>query len=226
VRAGARSEEIREAEEQVAAARAVDEGARRVLGSARQLYEDRLPARQRRDAAHAERHSATAAVAAARAHLALLRRGTRAEVRQRLRAQEAEARAALAVAESQRQDMEIRTPAGGVVSARSVEPGEVVLPGTRLLEITDVRSIWARVYLPQKEYGRVRVGDRATVTTDSLPGRMFRGRARAIAQEAEYTPRSVQTKEVRVHLMFAIRVDVENAGGALRIGMPVDVSFP
>jgi HlyD family secretion protein len=112
-----------------------------------------------------------------------------------------------------------------VVTQRAVEPGEVVQAGVRLLEIADLRTVWVRVYLPEKEYGRVRVGQRAAVTTDSLPGQVFIGRVAAIAQEAEYMPRNVQTKEERVNLMYAIKVNIENARGALRIGMPADVRF-
>jgi HlyD family secretion protein len=223
--AGARPEEIREAEQQVAAARAAHEGARASLANARRLYRDRLPARERLDAARAELRQAASAVAAARAHLELLRRGTRAEVVQQLRAQLAEARAALGLAEWHQRELRIRSPVGGRVTDRYVQPGEVVQPGIRLLQLEDMRTMWVRVYLSENGYGRVRVGERVTVTTDSLPDQVFTGRVSTIAREAEYTPRSVQTKEERVNLMFAIRVEVENRAGALLIGMPVDVQF-
>jgi HlyD family secretion protein len=240
LKAGARPEELEEAEQQVAAARAAEQGARTSLANARQLYRDRLPARQRLDSARSELRSAASAVAAARARLDLLQRGTRPEVIRSLRGQVHEARAALALAVTHQRDLLIRSPAAGVVTTRSVEPGEVIMPGARLLEIADPEKVWVRVYLPEKEYGRVRIGDRAAVTTDSLPDRVFSGRVRSIAQEAEYTPRAVQTKEERAGLMYAIRVDVENpptsraSGGegrsgattGLRIGMPVDVRFP
>jgi HlyD family secretion protein len=213
------------AEQQVAAARAASDGARTSLANARQLFTDRLPARQRLDAARSELRSATSAVAAARAQLDLLQSGTRPEVVRQLASQVNEARAALALAESRQRDLRIVSPVDGVVTGRSVESGEVVLPGARLLELADLRDTWVRVYLPEKVYGRVRVGDHATVSTDSLPGQSFVGRVATISQESEYSPRSVQTKEERVDLMYAIKVDVENPRGDLHIGMPVDVRF-
>jgi hypothetical protein len=79
--------------------------------------------------------------------------------------------------------------------------------------------------LPEKQYGRVAVGDPVAVTSETVPGQQFAGRVRAIAQEAEYTPRTVETKEERASMMYAIRVEIENARGALRVGAPVDVRF-
>jgi HlyD family secretion protein len=225
LRAGARPEELREAEQEVAAARASHEGAVTTLTNARQLYQDRLPARQRLDAARAELRAANSAAEAAQARLALLRGGTRAEVLRQLRGQVEEARAALRVEEQRERDLYVRSPIEGVVIARSVEPGEVILPAARLLEVADTHRIWMRVYLPEREYGRVKVGDRASVSTDSLPNHVFAGYVNSIAREAEYTPRPVQTKEERANLMFAVKVDVDNRGGHLLIGMPVDVHF-
>jgi HlyD family secretion protein len=165
-------------------------------------------------------------VAAARAQLDLLRHGTRPEELRRLRAQEREARAALALAEKRLSDMQILSPITGIVTERRAEPGEVVLPGEPLLEVADRRRLWVRVYLREKEYGQVKVGDRVEIRCDSFPDRLFPGRVRSIAQEAEYTPRSVQTREERVDLMFAVTVDVDNPTGTLLIGMPIDARFP
>jgi multidrug resistance efflux pump len=225
LRAGARPEEIREAEHRVAAARAESEGARASLAGARQLYEDRLPARRQLEAAEADLRAATAAAAAARAHRDLLRSGTRPEVVRELRAQVREARAALALAETRRRDLEIRSPIAGTVTDRKVEPGEVILPGASLLELADPSPVWVRVYLPERVYGGVHTGDTVSITTDSLPGEVFTGRVVAIAREAEFTPRNVQTKEERVSLMFAVKIEVENPRHRLLIGMPVDARF-
>jgi HlyD family secretion protein len=226
LRAGARAEDVREAEGQVAASKAAYDGAVASLANAKQLYEDRLPAQQRLDAARAEFRASQSALDAAKAHLALLRRGTREEIRRQLRSGIDEARAALSLALSRQRDLQIHSPIQGVVSTRSVEPGEVVASGARLLEVADPHSVWVRVYLRESDYGRVRVGQRVTVAADSLPGQEFGGRVGSIAREAEFTPRSVQTKEERTTLMFAIKVNVDNRHGALVIGMPVDVRFP
>jgi HlyD family secretion protein len=223
LRAGARPEELREAEEQVAAARAAHGGAVASLANARQLYRDRLPARQRLDAARADLRATTSAVEAARARVRLLRSGTRPEVLRQLQAEVRAARAALLQEQSWQRDLRIYSPITGVIQTRRVEPGEVIVPAERLLEIADPRNLWVRVYLPEREYAKVRVGDTVTVTSDSLHDQTFPGQVESIASQSEYTPRDVQTNEARANRMFAIKIGVDNSSGGLLIGMPAEV---
>lgn len=129
-------------------------------------------------------------------------------------------RAELAVA-----DCTIVAPADGVVTGRLVEPGAVVGPGSRLLVTIALDRAKITFYIPNAELARARVGAPATVRVDAYPGREFHGAVSRVAEEAEFTPRNVQTREDRDRLVYAVEVLVENADGALRAGMPAEVSL-
>jgi HlyD family secretion protein len=127
-------------------------------------------------------------------------------------------RAKLAVAECT-----IVAPSEGVVTSRLVEPGEVVAVGSRVLVTIDVDPARATFFLPNAELARARVGAVATVRVDAYPERTFEGVVRRVAQEAEFTPRNVQTREDRDRLVYAVEVEIANGDGALRAGMPAEV---
>jgi len=116
-------------------------------------------------------------------------------------------------------------PSDGVVTGRLVEPGEVVGAGSRVLVTIAVDPARVTFFLPNAELARAKVGASATVRVDAYPGRVFRGVVRRVAQEAEFTPRNVQTREDRDRLVYAVEVEVQNADGALRAGMPAEVSL-
>lgn len=119
----------------------------------------------------------------------------------------------------------IAAPIAGTVLRRDIELGEVATPGASLYSIADLAAPWVRVYIPEDRLGRVKIGQDAKVTTDSYPGKIYAGRVVAIAGQAEFTPKNVQTKEERVRLVYAVKVALENPEGELKIGMPVDVSL-
>jgi HlyD family secretion protein len=116
-------------------------------------------------------------------------------------------------------------PSDGVVTGRLVEPGEVVAPGSRVLVSIAVDPARVTFFLPNAELARAHVGAGATVRVDAYPQRAFKGTVRRVAEEAEFTPRNVQTREDRDRLVYAVEVEVENADGALRAGMPAEVSL-
>jgi HlyD family secretion protein len=117
-------------------------------------------------------------------------------------------------------------PRDGVITARLLEPGSVVGPGTRVLTLVDVAVAKAVFFLPDAELARARIGAPAQVRVDAYPGRVFDGKVARIAAEAEFTPRNVQTREDRDRLVYAVEVRIDNADGALRAGMPAEVSLP
>jgi HlyD family secretion protein len=114
----------------------------------------------------------------------------------------------------------ISAPVSGRVVLRSAEPGELITPGAPILRIAQLDSVWLRVYVPEPLVERVKFGQRATVTTDA--GTRFTGTVTEIAQEPEFTPKNVQTKEERVKLVFGVKITVENPDGLLKPGMPAD----
>ena len=129
-------------------------------------------------------------------------------------------RAKIAVAECT-----VVAPSDGVVTSRLVEPGMVVAPGSRLVVTVSVDPARVTFFIPNAELSRAAPGAPATVTVDAYPGRAFKGTVRRVAEEAEFTPRNVQTREDRDRLVYAVEVEVANADGALRAGMPADVSL-
>ncbi len=136
-----------------------------------------------------------------------------------------QARAAQALLHTQLSHTDIKAPLDGVVLSRLVEPGEMVGPGGTLLTLADLERLTITVYIPEDRYGTITLGQPAEVSVDSYPGKSFAGRVIHIADEAEFTPRNVQTAEGRQTTVFAVRLAVENPQGALKPGMPADVSF-
>jgi multidrug resistance efflux pump len=119
----------------------------------------------------------------------------------------------------------IRSPINGVVLERLVEPAELVTPGSTIIVVADLSELTLTVYVPEDHYGQILLGQTYPVTVDSFPGQTFSGRVSHIANEAEFTPRNVQTVEGRSSTVFAIELDLAATGGRLKPGMPADVIF-
>jgi HlyD family secretion protein len=131
-------------------------------------------------------------------------------------------RAALAMAEATLGYTVLRSPLHGVVLRKHVEPGETIAAGTPIVTIADLDDVWVKIYVPETSLGRVRLGQAAEVTTDSYRGKVYRGRVVFVSSEAEFTPKTIQTFEERVKLVFAVKVAVDNAAQELKPGMPAD----
>jgi HlyD family secretion protein len=170
---------------------------------------------------------AEADVLQARAALALARTGTM-EVqlkRQQLATHEAQVagdRAALAAAETQLGYTVVASPLGGVVLRKHVEAGEMIGAGTPVVTVADLERVWLKIYVPEYQLGRVKLGQTVDVATDSYPGKVYRGTVTFIASEAEFTPKNIQTPDERVKLVFAVKVTLDNPGQELRPAMPAD----
>jgi len=117
-------------------------------------------------------------------------------------------------------------PLSGTVLTTFVEPGEIAAPGRGIMRIADLEHMFVRVYVPATLIGRVALGGYAAVRVDAFPERSFPGRVVHIAEEAEFTPKNIQTSEARADLVFAVKVAVPNPDGALKIGLPADVDLP
>lgn len=119
----------------------------------------------------------------------------------------------------------LHAPLNGVVLKRSIEPGEFVAPGAGLMTIGDTTNLYITVYIPEDRYGQIKLGQAVTVKVDSFPTESFTAKVTRIADQAEFTPRNVQTAEGRATTVFAVKLAVDNAGGKLKPGMPADVFF-
>jgi HlyD family secretion protein len=131
-------------------------------------------------------------------------------------------KAQIGVVDSQLEDTVALAPADGIVLTKSAEVGEVLAPGTTVVTIGDLKHPWLRGYISERDLGRVKIGSRARLRTDSYPGKEYPGKVTFIASEAEFTPKQIQTAEERVKLVYRVRIDVENPNQELKLNMPAD----
>ncbi len=249
--AGSRLQEIEQSRAALASAAAIREWTQRDFERTRALFAKELIAAQEVDRARQayevavageasarerlalvgagprehEVQAARAAVRAARERVELLRRGPRPDAVVAARAQVTQARETLALAQARLLETRLRSPITGLVLRKNLEVGETASPGISILTLMDPGDMWLRAYVPETEIGRLRVGQRATLSVDAFPGRKFEGTISEIASEAEFTPKNVQTKKERVNLVFRIKIAVRNAEGVLKPGLPADAEL-
>jgi len=130
------------------------------------------------------------------------------------------------MSQAQLDDTVIVAPIDGVVLVKSAEAGEVLAAGTTIVSIGDLDHPWLRAYVGETDLGRVKLGSKVNLSTDSYPGKTYPGVVSFIASEAEFTPKQIQTKEERVKLVYRIKVDVDNTSHELKNNMPVDAEIP
>jgi HlyD family secretion protein len=129
------------------------------------------------------------------------------------------------ISQKQLSDTEIYTPIDGVVLVKAAEPGEVLAAGTTVVTIGDLEHPWLRAYINETDLGRVKLGQKVKLTTDSFPNKVYWGQVSYIASEAEFTPKQIQTKEERVKLVYRIKIEVDNKEHELKNNMPVDAEI-
>jgi HlyD family secretion protein len=135
-------------------------------------------------------------------------------------------RAQAAMSQAQLDDTVILAPIDGVILVKSAEAGEVLAAGTTIVTVGDLDHPWLRAYVGEMDLGRVKLGSKVKLTTDSYPGKPYWGVVSFIASEAEFTPKQIQTKEERAKLVYRIKVDVGNTSHELKNNMPVDAEIP
>ncbi|GBC85183.1 Multidrug resistance protein MdtN [bacterium HR11] len=120
----------------------------------------------------------------------------------------------------------VTAPIDGVVLVRYVQVGEVVSPQRALLKLADLRRVWVRVYLTSRDLETIRLGMPLELQVEGAPRPRYTGRVVWISPQAEFTPKSVQTREARATLVYAVKIELENPTGELKIGMPADALRP
>jgi HlyD family secretion protein len=116
----------------------------------------------------------------------------------------------------------LRAPSSGVITVREAELGEVVSPGTPVITLADLDHIWLRAYIAETDMGKIHWGQQVKITTDTYPGKQYSGRISFISSTAEFTPKSVQTYQERVTLVYRIKIDIDNPSHEFKPGMPAD----
>ncbi len=219
---GARSEDIRQAEAALTQADSAFKVAGDDAARMRELFKTGSVTSKQRDDAEARLTVATAQRSAAAEALGKLRRLARPEEVRAAEARLDQARAAADLLAKTIADCTITAPAGGVVTHKAVEAGELVTPGATVVTLTDLASVYVMIYVTELEIGRIKLGGAAEIRIDAFPGRPFPGTITYISPQAEFTPKNVQTKEDRVKLVFGVKVEIENKDGLLKPGLPAD----
>jgi HlyD family secretion protein len=134
-------------------------------------------------------------------------------------------RANIALIDSQLADTIATSPVDGVVLVKSADPGEVLSAGTTVVTIGDIEHPWLRGYVDESDLGKVKLGSKVKVTTDSYKGKVYDGRVSFISSEAEFTPKQIQTEQERVKLVYRIKIDLDNSSRELKSNMPADAEI-
>jgi HlyD family secretion protein len=233
---GSRAEEVARARAQLQQARAAAEAAESRLKLAaddvarsKDLRTQDVISQQKFDelqtvyeTAFNSRREAVAQVSSAKANLDLILAGPRKEDIEQARAQAAAADQALAFARQQLADAVLKSPTAGVVLSKAAEPGAFLNPGAPVITVGQLDQVWLRGYINETDLGRVRLRQSAQVTTDSYPGKVYPGKVSFISDQAEFTPKVVQTYQERVKLMYRIKINLANPRQELKAGMPAD----
>src|SRR5215510_6087201 len=222
--AGNRPEEIAQAEATVAEREATVVNTKIAFDRADELLRRAVGSRKAFDDAQAAHREAEARLNSARQNLRLLRAGYRVEDISAARAQLAERDAALQVAERQLADAELVAPSQGVVLSRVREAGAIVAAGETVFVLSLTNPVWVRTYVSEVDLGRIKPGMEVNVKTDTPGAPLLNGRIGFISTTAEFTPKTVETRELRTALVYRIRIIVNDSGQILRQGMPVTVA--
>lgn len=220
---GARAEEIRRAEADLAAAEADAARAARDAERMKGLADRQVVSASQYDAARTLATQAGARRDAARSTLALLTEGARTERVSAARAESDLADAASAGVRATARDLVLLSPVDGIVTSKNVEAGEVVPAGRAVVTVADVRRQSVRVFVSQAELSRVQPGRQVHALLDAYPDREFQGRVASIATQAEFTPRVALTERERADLLFAVKVEFADSTGMLKAGLPITV---
>ena len=223
--AGARSEELKRARAQVNLARVTFELAEIDWKRAAELFKEGVFSENQRDTARASLDAARNRYDAALEELKLLEAGSRPDQIEAARWQVKQAEAALRLASVNLEKSEVYAPIAGVVLVKDSEEGEVISPGVPIVTIANLDDMWVKIYIDEVDLGKIRIGQTARVRVDSFPEKDFSGEVTFISDEAEFTPKNIQTREDRVKLVFAVKVGIDNAGGLLKPGMYADIEL-
>ena len=223
LKSGYRAEDVEQARASVLERRAALTNAEQALSRQEQLKGTGAVAQRVYDDAVAARDEARARLKAAEQSLAQFESGYRKQEIAEAEANNARAVATAAQAEQRFVDAVLRAPADGVVLTRAAEPGAILAAGSPVFTVSLLAPVWARVYVSEPELGRVAPGRAVLLYTDARPNQPYHGRIGFVSPTAEFTPKNVETPDLRTALVYRARVVVTDPDSALRQGMPVTV---
>ncbi len=224
--AGSRPQEIRKARADVKAAEAQLTYAQLQYKRSQNLAARDVVSKARLDNSKAQYDVAAAQLNASQQALALALAGPRKQDVAAAVATLDALKAALKLAQKNLQDASLVAPDAGVIQTRILEPGDMASPQLPVYTLALTNPVWVRAYVAEADLGRIHAGMQAQVHSDSYPDKQYAGWVGYISPTAEFTPKSVETTELRSSLVYQVRVFVCNPQNQLRLGMPVTVSIP
>lgn len=225
LKAGTRIQELHVAEADLQKAQSQLNFAKSEVKRVSFLVPKKLASEELLEQAQLQYEVAVATEEQAKQKLNLLKEGPRKEDITRAEQEYAARFEASAIARQQLNYASLTSPVTGMVTVRLAEGGEVVAPGQAVVRIAEISKPWVRAYINETQLGNVRVGQAAKVSIDSSVDKTFDGKLTFISPVAEFTPKTVETRELRVDLVYRIKVEVENPDGVLKIGMPADIAI-
>jgi multidrug resistance efflux pump len=162
--------------------------------------------------------SAKARYEQTQANLEMLQRGNRREDVEL-------AKAAYAYDQARFREHQVTAPSAAIIEVLDVRPGDLIAPNTPVATLLEKDQIYVRIYIPETEYGRIKLGQKAEIRVDSFPNTVFDGEVEQINQQAEFLPRNVQTREERVHQVFGVKIRINDPAGHVLAGMAADVKL-
>ncbi len=219
--AGTRIEEIRKAKADLKTAQAALDDAETTYKRVSALVRRNATSEQNLDDAEAAANSARAQLEASKAVLDLAVAGPRKEDIAQAKALLKRYEAELALAQRDLKDASLYAPADGVIQDRILEVGDMASPQKPVFTLALTDPLWVRAYISEPDLGKIQEGMKVVVETDSFPDKQYSGWIGFISPTAEFTPKAVETEEVRTKLVYQVRVFVDNPNGELRLGMPV-----
>ena len=220
---GSRPQEIKAAHARVMKEEAAVRDALITFKRLKELSKTRYVSRQQLDDAQARLDMARAALKEAKEIYSLALEGPRVEDIRAAEARLGSLKNALKLAREKLKDSRLYAPAKGIIRDRILEPGDMAFPQRPVFTLALTDPLWVRAYVPEPELGKIALGMKATVTVDSYPDEEFKGWIGYISPTAEFTPRNVETPDLRTRLVYQVRVYVCNSQNKLRLGMPATV---
>ncbi|MBN2531433.1 MAG: efflux RND transporter periplasmic adaptor subunit [Spirochaetales bacterium] len=223
---GARSEDIKQAEDQLIQVSESLQQAKADYERMKELYSAGSVTKKQYDDAKTRYTVIQAQYSTAEQALSKLKNLARPEDIEMAKAKINQARISVRLIEKQIKDCTVRAPCKGTVTNKLVEAGEFAITGSPVVVISNLAFMSTTIYVSETELGRIRIGQKAFITIDSFPGRQFDGIVAYISPNAEFTPKNIQTKEERIKQVFGVKIELDNPDGVLKTGIPADAVIP
>ncbi|CAM3780166.1 secretion protein HlyD [Serratia silvae] len=225
LQAGYRNEEIAQVRSEVAQRQSAFSYADSFFQRQQGLWAKKATSADALEDARTARNQAQANLQASKDKLSQYLTGNRPQEIEEAKANLAQAEAALAQAQLDWHDTTLLSPSVGTVMTRAVEPGTMLSAGSTVFTLSLTRPVWVRAYINETSLGNATPGTEVLIETDSRPGKPYHGKIGFVSPTAEFTPKSVETPDLRTDLVYRLRIIVNDADDALRQGMPVTVHF-